>query len=171
MKNLLLTIMLIAPFTLSAQFDAMNDKTLSTDQKDAMKVVLELFEAYRNGDAAGVAATFTDDAQLQRVTQKDGKTEITAPGSTQGFVDYVAKNGKSKKHDEPVWDYEISAGGNLASIWVKYAFYLDGEFHHCGVENFLLVKTDRWRIFHLVDTSQNEGCEVPREVVEGEGRL
>ncbi len=171
MKTAVLTLLLFVASLSHAQYDAMKDNSLSTDQKEAMKVVLELFEAYRNGDAEGVAATFANGAQMQRVTLKDGKTQVSPPGSTQGFVDYVTNNGKSKKHDEPVWDYQISAGGNLASIWVKYAFYLDGEFHHCGVENFLLVKTDRWRIFHLVDTSQTEDCEIPKEIVDGAGRL
>ena len=155
----------------NGQYDALNDPNLNQDQKEAMTTVLELFKAYRNGDPEGVAATFAEGALLQRVTEKDGEITVTPANPAQGFVDYVAKNGKAHKHDEPVWDYVINIDGGLASVWVKYAFFLDDNFHHCGEENFLLVKKDKWQIFHLVDTSKEEGCKVPKEIKDGGGRI
>ena len=140
-------------------------------QKVAMLTVLELFDADRNGDASALSLVFTENAQMQRVSSKDGQPILTPASSVQGFIDYVEKSGKTKVHDEPVWDYVINVDGNLAQVWVKYAFFFGDEFHHCGEENFLLFRTDRWRIFHLVDTSHPEAHEVPREVLEGAGRL
>ena len=171
MKNLLSLTFVLSSLLSTAQFDAMNDPSLSEDQKGAMRTVLELFKAYRDGDAEGLAATFAEGALFQRVTMKEGKTVVTPPNPAQGFVDYVAQNGKAHKHDEPVWDYVINVDGGLASVWVKYAFFMDDEFHHCGEENFLLVKGEGWKIFHLVDTSKEEGCVVPEEVSKGGGRL
>ena len=171
MKYLAAFFFIVSVFTSFGQYDALNDPTLDADQKEAMTTVLELFKAYRNGDADGVAATFADGALLQRVSDNDGEITVSDASPAQGFVDYVAKNGKAHKHDEPVWDYVINVDRGLASVWVKYAFYLDDNFHHCGEENFLLVKKDKWLIFHLVDTSKEEGCKVPKEIKNGAGRI
>ena len=45
---------------------------------------------------------------------------------------------------------------------MRYAFYLDGELHHCGVNAFQLVRTaDGWAAFSIADTSREEGCDWP----------
>jgi len=129
-----------------------------------LAVVQELFDGYREGDSDRVSATLSSTGNMQRISVEEGKSIVTEPGSLQVFVQYVA-TGFKEKHDEPLWDTEVHVDGDLASVWTKYAFYLGGKFHHCGVENFLLHKEDgEWRIFHLVDTSQTEGCLVPDEI-------
>ncbi len=134
-------------------------------EKDAvMAVVNELFEGYRVGDATRVGATLSADGNMQRVTIKDGKSIVTPSSSLSGFVKYI-ESGLSEKHDEPLWDTKVHVDGDLASVWTKYAFYLEGKFHHCGSENFLLHKENgEWKIFHLVDTSQTEGCVIPEKI-------
>ena len=63
-----------------------------------------------------------------------------------------------------MWDPVVQIRDNLATVWVKYAFYLDGEFLHCGVDAFMLARTnDGWKIVSLADTSQKENCEMPPE--------
>jgi len=136
----------------------------SNDEAAVLSVVNELFEAYRVGDADRVAAALAPTGNMQRVVMKDGKSIVTPPGSLDGFVNYV-RSGLKGKHDEPLWETSVHVDGDLASVWTKFAFYLEGKFHHCGVENFLLHKEDgKWRIFHLVDTSQTQGCDVPPEI-------
>jgi hypothetical protein len=81
-------------------------------------------------------------------------------------------NAIAKPHDqvwdERIWHYEVRIDGNLAAIWVKYAFYLDQDFHHCGVDAIQLAHDgDQWRIFHIADTRQEEGCEVPPHIANG----
>lgn len=58
--------------------------------------------------------------------------------------------------------------GDFAQVWAKYAFYLGRQFSHCGVDAFHLVRNaqDEWKIFHLADTRQKEGCVIPKEVAE-----
>ena len=140
------------------------EPSYSEEEKEVLAVVLELFEGYRNRDATRVGATLSADGNMQRVTIKDGKSIVTPSSSLAGFVKYVA-SGLTQKHDEPLWDTKVHVDGDLASVWTKYAFYLEGKFHHCGSENFLLHKeNDEWKIFHLVDTSQTEGCVIPEKI-------
>ena len=135
-----------------------------SEEKAVMAVIEKLFDGYRSGDSTIVSSTFAEGAQMQRVAQQDGKTVLTPPSSVQGWVNYIG-GGLEKMHDEPIWDYSVHIDNGLASVWTKFAFYLDGTFSHCGVDNFLLVETEEgWKIFHVVDTNQKEGCEIPEAV-------
>ena len=41
----------------------------------------------------------------------------------------------------------VMVAGPIAMVWYPYDFYLDGEWSHCGVDIFNLVRTnDGWRI-------------------------
>jgi len=55
---------------------------------------------------------------------------------------------------------EIEIDDNMASAWMQYAFYLNGEFSHCGVNTFQLARhTDGiWRTVALADSRKSERC-------------
>ena len=137
----------------------------SPDPKyDVLLVINELFDGYREGDSSRVSKTFEKGAIMQRIANKEGKTIVTPSNSVQGWLNYIG-SGLKEIHDEPLWDTVVQIDGDLASVWTKYAFYLGGKFHHCGVDNFLLHRTDAgWKIFHIVDTSQEVGCNIPDAV-------
>jgi hypothetical protein len=47
--------------------------------------------------------------------------------------------------------------------WTPYNIFIDGDFHHCGVDLFVMRRVDdTWRITHLDDTRRTEGCEPGR---------
>ena len=49
--------------------------------------------------------------------------------------------------------------GSMAVVWAPYDFYRGGNFSHCGVDNFELVKIDgKWRISGVLFTVEKEGC-------------
>ena len=155
-KVTLITIIVSLPFLTYSQ---------SGEQKDeVMEVIFELFDGYRVGDSSRVAATFAPGAMMQRISTKEGVTNVSPASSVQGWLDYIG-SGLDKMHDEPLWDYSVQINNGLASVWTNYAFYLDGAFSHCGVDNFLLVNgPEGWKIFHVVDTNQREGCDIPEEI-------
>lgn len=155
-KVTLLLILISSPFLAKSQTDA--------EKNDVMSVIFELFDGYRAGDSTRVSATFAPGAQMQRVVNRNGEIMVSPTGSVQGWLDYIGA-GLEKKHDEPIWDYTVQIDNGLASVWTKYAFFLEGEFNHCGVDHFLLVQTKgKWKIFHVVDTSQSENCEIPETI-------
>jgi hypothetical protein len=154
MRNVTLILIIISlPFAAHTQSN--------TEKEKVMAVIYELFDGYREGDSARVSATFAPDAQMQRVSTVDGVIKVAPMRSVQGWLDYIG-SGLDKTHDEPIWDYTVHIDNGMASVWTKFAFFLDGSFSHCGVDNFLLAKLEEdWKIFHVVDTNQKEGCEVP----------
>ena len=77
-------------------------------------------------------------------------------------ADYNPEQWPEEVWDERIWDAEVRVDGNLATAWMKYAFYAGDEFSHCGVDAFQLFKgVDGWKVFHVADTRRREGCETP----------
>jgi hypothetical protein len=81
----------------------------------------------------------------------------------QGWLDAIG-GAEPGQLEEKTWDLEVHRDGRLASAWMRYAFYLDGELHHCGVNAFQLFRRNGgWQVFGVSDTSREEGCEGPPE--------
>lgn len=134
------------------------------EQVAVMEPINNLFEGMNKGDSAMVHKAFTDDVGFATISNdKEGNPKLTR-GSLQRFL--VAMGTPHKEvYSEPIWDVKIEIDGSLAQVWAKYAFYLGKEFHHCGVDAFQLFKTPNgWKIFQLVDTRQQEGCEIPKAI-------
>lgn len=60
---------------------------------------------------------------------------------------------------ERYWDPTVLIEGNIAVFWAPYDFHIDGEFSHCGIDSFQLVKREgQWLLSNLSWTRQREGC-------------
>ena len=55
----------------------------------------------------------------------------------------------STVYRERYWDAVVLTEGNIASVLAPYDFYINGEFSHCGVDLFYLVKEKDWKIAHF----------------------
>jgi hypothetical protein len=139
--------------------------TESKHNEKVASVIQELFDGYRAGDSTRVRAVFTADAYAQTIlSTTEGETKLSTLASIDNFIKYIG-GGFEEVHDEKLWDMQIHTDERLATVWTKYAFFLDENFIHCGTETFLLrkVKSD-WKVFYLVDTRQKTGCKLPAEI-------
>lgn len=136
----------------------------SDQEQQIMKVVERVFEAMKTSDSTMLKSCFTQDAATYTLFRdKEGKSQLRQ-GSLQRFIDAVGQP-KDDVWNEPIWNEKVEIDGPLAAVWVDYAFYLNNQFLHCGVDAFQLVKTeDGWKIFHLADTRRKADCSVPEEV-------
>jgi hypothetical protein len=123
--------------------------------------VERLFDAMRAGDAATAEELFHPDARLQSVSMQNGEWMLrTDPASV--FIGAIGSP-RTEVWDERIWDLEIDVDGGLATAWMRYAFYLDDTFSHCGVNAFQLVKTPSgWQVLQITDTRRREDCQEPR---------
>jgi ketosteroid isomerase-like protein len=131
-----------------------------TDEDDALAVVVAMFDAMRAKDGDALSALLTEDARLVQ-------TGFDAQGAPRMNVvpmaDFAQRVSTSARYlDEQIWDERVHVNDNLATVDVRYAFFVDGEFSHCGVDAFQLFRSaDGWKIFHVADTQRREGCEMP----------
>ena len=137
----------------------------TAETKGIMQPIKLLFEGMNLGDSAKVRSAFVNEVTFVTVAKnKSGKSTLT-PEPLNEFLVAVGTP-HAGVWSEPIWDVAIHVDGVFAQVWAKYAFYLDKQFSHCGVDAFHLIKGDdgQWRIFHLADTRQREGCQVPATI-------
>ena len=127
--------------------------------EDSVKAAVNLlFDGMKNADAGMVKSAFADSAVLQTIARnKDGKT-VVRNENVNDFADFVGKEKKGAL-DEQIQFETIRIDGPLAIVWTPYKFYYNGQFSHCGVDSYQLVRLNGvWKIQYLIDTRRKEGC-------------
>ena len=128
--------------------------------EDSVKAVVnQLFAAMKGANASMLRETFADSAVLQTIRRKQDGTFFVQNEKVSDFVDQIGK-AKRDSLDERISFESIRIDGPLASVWAPYKFYYAGNFSHCGVNSFQLVRINgRWKIQFLIDTRRRQGCE------------
>jgi uncharacterized membrane-anchored protein len=134
--------------------------TKAQSPEDSVKAVVnQLFAAMKGANAAMLKETFADSAVLQTIRRRQDGTFFVQDEKVSDFVKQI---GKAKKDslDERIIFETVKIDGPLAIAWTPYKFYYAGNFSHCGVNSFQLVKINgRWKIQFLIDTRRRQGCE------------
>ena len=158
------SLMLIGTLMLSVSLLAQ-----TSDEKAAvMKPIDQLFMGMKLGDSSLVHAAFAKTVSMATIgTNKEGAPFIRHESTLEGFLKAVGTP-HSEAWNEVIWDTQIQIDGNMAQAWAPYAMYIGKKFSHCGVDAFQLYKDvdGVWKIFHLSDTRQKEGCHVPPKIQE-----
>jgi hypothetical protein len=138
----------------------------SGSEAEVLAVVERLFGGMRAADSSSVRSTLAHEARLLSVAEGEEGPALKSE-SMDGFVAAVGTP-HEETWDERTWDPEVRIDGRLATVWVRYAFYLGETFSHCGVDAFQLFDgPEGWKIFQIADTRRREGCEIPEEVSAG----
>jgi len=89
-----------------------------------------------------------DETIMFRVADRDGRVQYSARTRAES-----RSNSPSADIEERGFDPEVRISGPLAMVWLPYDLYLDGEWSHCGVDAFTLLRIDGdWRIASLAWT-------------------
>lgn len=156
-RQLCLTLgMLLAlhPVSLRAQ------STPADDSRNVMAVVTRLFDGMRKGDSTMVRSVFDPRVRMITVDQRNGVPRISVSMGADNFAKAVGTP-HADVWDERITNPKVDIDGSLAAVWVDYAFFAGTKFSHCGVDHFLLTRSDAgvWTILELSDTRRTTGCE------------
>lgn len=145
-------------FLLLVCFMALHVVQAQKDAEDSVKAAVnKLFIGMAQSDSAAIVTSFTQDAILQSIEEKDGKTSVRNEPVT-AFGHAIASLQKGDA-DEQIKFNTIKIDGALALVWTPYNFFYKGKFSHCGVDCFCLVRIEgEWKIQYLVDTRRKTGC-------------
>lgn len=151
MKRSLFT--LIAVLCLSFTF------VQTSDEEQVKQTIINFFEAFHKQDTLKLKTMAKGNIKMQSISiNKEGKTQISE-NDYYVFVKNIAGIPKDKTFEEKLLGFDIKVDGNMANAWTPYEFWYDGNFSHCGVNSFQLVKEEEsWKIIYLVDTRRREGC-------------
>jgi hypothetical protein len=119
-----------------------------SDAEQVLAVVDALFDGMREKDPDALAALFLDAGRL----------------GTDSVDDWIIRVSGSEAYlDEVTFDEQVLIDGDMAMAWTPYNLFVDGKFHHCGVDLFALRRIEGvWKILQLDDTRRSEGCDETR---------
>lgn len=151
MKKILVAII----FTISISISVSAQKP--DDAKDALAVVNKMFAEMANHNPAAIAELYTKDSNLTAIIRrKDGKNQVAAFTGEAFSKNFAEKKGEIK---EDMYAPEVKLYGDLALVFGRYVFYVDGKLSHCGANAFHLVRTDTgWRIANASSTIDATAC-------------
>jgi len=151
MKNAFLLLSLVLPLLVVGQECA--------PENQIRQVTDQLFRAMETGDSTAARAVFYSNARMQTtyIQRSTGKT-VLHEGSLDEFISAIGER-KEDVWEERTANYSVQVDGQLAHIWMDYAFYLNGTFSHCGVNSFHLMCIDgSWKIIDVIDTRRSTNC-------------
>jgi ketosteroid isomerase-like protein len=126
--------------------------------EDSVKAVInKMFDAMKNADSKSLVECFTDSAILQTVVEKNGNVSVQTD-VVKTFADEIGTLQKGDADERITYDV-VRTDGALAIAWTPYNFYYKGQFSHCGVDSYQLVRINgEWKIQYLIDTRRKQGC-------------
>lgn len=149
MKNILLTLVTVLFFTLSFG--------QNSEEENVKQAIVNFFEAFHKQDTVKLKAMAKGNIKMQSVSvNKEGQTRVDNT-NYYGFLNNIASIPKDKNFKEKILSFDIKVDGKMANAWTPYEFYFDGNFSHCGVNSFQLVKEgEDWKVIHLMDTRRRK---------------
>ncbi|MEP6780539.1 MAG: hypothetical protein ABJC26_11665 [Gemmatimonadaceae bacterium] len=131
-------------------------QTAADDRARVVAVADSALAAISRTDFVAFTNFMLDSAVMLSAREADGKTSTSFRTRAQQRATQT-----DSKYTERGFRPEVQISGPLASVWMRYDFYLDGKFSHCGVDAFTMLKSDgRWRIATLVwSVEQPPACE------------
>jgi ketosteroid isomerase-like protein len=140
MKKGLIVFLILFTFQVEAQVHPAN-------------VVEKFYEDLNTGDSLTIRSYFHDDAMIKHLS-KDSSFSFTIDEFMYAVPDF-----KSKTYQEEIIhiNYDIASTKFADLVEVEYKFYLNGEFHHCGSDVFIMTLDDSLGSMKIQQVLTSEG--------------
>jgi hypothetical protein len=131
--------------------------TAQTDDEAGVLVAIEtMFDGLAARDTALMSSVLDSNTRLVQTFTRNGEPGFRTASMNQ-FLNNIVNPGPPIR--ENVFNPQIVIHDNLATVWVDYTFYVDGEVSHCGEDTFQLARqTTGWVIVAIADTQRRDGC-------------
>ena len=120
-------------------------------------IVRHFLDSIKKHDLPAQLGSLTPDAQAYRY--RNGNLVVSKLGDV--LKDMAKGNGTlstadaSKAASEPIDEIGSQSFNQIATVWTRYRFIVEGKVHHCGHTIYSLIKHDnRWMIANVVDEAE-----------------
>jgi hypothetical protein len=129
----------------------------ATDERSAVVAAVEsFFHAMAAKDVEAARAVTVPEGRWFAARPVEGRNAIRSFSNAEDFAAWPTREAW---YLERIWDAEVRVHGRLATLWAPYDFFLDGVFHHCGIDAIdLLRDDDGWKVIGGAYTMETEGC-------------
>ena len=127
----------------------------SPAEKEVYAVVEKFFEGFNAKDTTAMRShMLADFTLLTTFTNQQGQPVARAE---KGDDFMKAIGGAPVKLLEKIFEPQVLVEDGLAAVWVRYEFYADDKYSHCGIDAFLMAKTENgWKIASIADTRRKQ---------------
>jgi hypothetical protein len=130
---------------------ALAAKATSSDEREVIARLQSLFDGLARRDKEMITAQLLPGGSA--TLMRNGKPvqlgfdalaeRLSAPGTD--------------THEEDIYNPLVRVDDNIATIWTRYEFLLNGKVDHCGTDIVNLVKVEgRWLIAFIGDNSRTD---------------
>jgi len=127
----------------------------AADEQAVLDVLTAFFDAMAAGDAEGWEETVLEEVTFVGTTQTTDGVAINRIAREEFLALLEGPTGFLER----MWDPIVRVHGTIAMVWTPYDFHREGDFSHCGIDAFSLVKTNEgWKIASIVWTVEPVGC-------------
>jgi hypothetical protein len=121
-----------------------------SEEEAVLEVVQAFFDAIGARDTTAFRALQLPEAQAIAIGTQGGRTTYRARGVD---ADLPGLGAAGPALLERMWEPEVRISGPLATVWAPYDFYRDGQFSHCGIDAFQLIRTAQaWKVAAITYT-------------------
>jgi hypothetical protein len=135
--------------------DGVQAQGRSPEERAVLAVTDSALAAISRSDFTAFTDLMLDSAVTASVREVNGTSRIRFRQRAQ------ERRSPAGNYTERGFDAEVRVSGPIAMVWLPYDFYRDGQWSHCGVDAFTLLRTDGgWRIATLVwSVEQPPACQ------------
>jgi hypothetical protein len=126
----------------------------TSEEQAVLAPVKAMFDGMTKRDAEAIKQPLLPGGTM--VLMREGKpVQMTF----EAFADRVGKPGTTHI-EERIQDPLVRIDHDLAMVWARFDFLVDGKVDHCGTDLFNLVREDgKWLIASVADTGRKD-CSV-----------
>lgn len=127
-----------------------------SEEKAAIDVATSALAAITRGDVTALTDLMVPEAVLFPTSTRDGVASYRVRTRAEQRAAPM-----TRKITERGFRPEARVSGPVAMVWYPYDLYVDGQWSHCGVDVFTLIRTEgRWRISTMSwSAEQPPSCE------------
>ena len=142
---------------LSANLFAQTEAT-EAERAAVLSTIDAFFAALASSDRARLeSTTYMGSVFVASTTDSAGQVSNSAR-TRRDFI--AALSDRRASRLERYWNPTVLVQGGIAVFWAPYDFHVDGNFSHCGIDSFQLLRSEgRWKIASSSYTVQRENCE------------
>ena len=130
----------------------------ASEEGQVMAPVNAVFAAIAASDGERLRPVVRADGNLTVASEAADGTRKIVHRSMNEFITGLKPGGP--RLEERLYNPAIEIDGDVAFVWGRYTFYIDGKLHHCGFDLFDLVREDgAWKIANITYSSRTTGCE------------
>jgi len=119
-----------------------------------------MFAALTARDAAAILAQVRPDGSATVVEERPDGTRAVRRMSWQQFAGGIKPG--HERLEERIYAPAVEIDGDVAMVWARYDFRIDGKLSHCGYDHFDLVReAGRWRVLNVTWSSRTTACPTP----------